>query len=54
MRRPRASSVYLHGMAGDLAEATEGEVALTPSDVLAQLGDAVLELTAKRKVEKES
>ncbi len=44
-------AVYLHGMAGDLAEATEGEVALTPSDVLAQLGDAVLELTARRKVE---
>jgi ADP-dependent NAD(P)H-hydrate dehydratase / NAD(P)H-hydrate epimerase len=44
-------AVYLHGMAGDLAEATEGEVALTPSDVLGQLGDAVLELTARRKVE---
>jgi ADP-dependent NAD(P)H-hydrate dehydratase / NAD(P)H-hydrate epimerase len=45
-------AVYLHGMAGDLAEATEGEVALIPSDVLAQLGDAVLELTARRKVER--
>jgi len=44
-------AVYLHGMAGDLAEAIEGEVALTPSDVLGQLGDAVLELTARRKVE---
>jgi len=33
-------------------EAAEGEVALTPSDVVAQLGDAVLELTARRKVEK--
>ena len=42
-------AVYLHGMAGDLAEATEGEVALTPSDVLAQLGDAVLELTATQE-----
>ena len=45
-------AVYLHGLAGDLADAAEGEVALTPSDVLAQLGDAVLELTARRKVEK--
>ena len=26
-------AVYLHGLAGDLAEAAEGEVALTPSDV---------------------
>ena len=41
--------VYLHGSAGDLAEASEGEVALTASDVLAHLGDAVLELTARRK-----
>jgi NAD(P)H-hydrate epimerase len=47
-----ALAVYLHGLAGDLAEAAEGEVALTPSDVLSQLGDAVLELTARRKVEK--
>ncbi len=47
-------SVYLHGMAGDLAEASEGEVSLTPSDVVAHLGDAVLELTARRKVERES
>ena len=46
-------AVYLHGMAGDLAEAAEGEVALTPSDVLAHLGDAVLELTARRKVERD-
>jgi NAD(P)H-hydrate epimerase len=42
--------VYLHGSAGDLAEAAEGEVALTATDVLAHLGDAVLELTARRKV----
>jgi hypothetical protein len=42
---------YLHGMAGDLAEADEGEVAMTASDVLTHLGDAVLELTARRRVE---
>jgi NAD(P)H-hydrate epimerase len=41
--------VYLHGTAGDLAEAAEGEVALIASDVIAHLGDAVLELTAKRR-----
>ena len=45
-------AVYLHGLAGDLADAAEGEVALIPSDVLAQLGDAVMELTARRKVER--
>jgi hydroxyethylthiazole kinase-like uncharacterized protein yjeF len=45
-------AVYLHGTAGDLADAAEGEVALTPSDVIGQLGDAVLELTARRKVER--
>jgi len=41
--------VFLHGAAGDLAEASEGEVALTASDVLAHLGDAVLELTARKR-----
>ena len=42
-------AVYLHGTAGDLAEADEGDVALTASDVAAHLGDAVLELTARRR-----
>ena len=46
-------AVYLHGTAGDLAEADEGEVALLPSDIAARLGDAVLELTARRRVKKE-
>jgi ADP-dependent NAD(P)H-hydrate dehydratase / NAD(P)H-hydrate epimerase len=41
--------VYLHGHAGDLAEADEGEVALTASDVLHHLGDAVLEISAERR-----
>ena len=45
-------AVYLHGMAGDLAESAEGEVALMPSDLVAHIGDAILELTAKRKVER--
>jgi hydroxyethylthiazole kinase-like uncharacterized protein yjeF len=42
--------VYLHGSAGDLAEAAEGELALTASDVLAHVGDAVMELTARKRV----
>jgi NAD(P)H-hydrate epimerase len=43
-------AVYLHGMAGDLAEAEEGEVSLTSADVAGHLGDAVMELTGRRKV----
>jgi hydroxyethylthiazole kinase-like uncharacterized protein yjeF len=46
-------AVYLHGAAGDLAEADEGEVALTAGDVATRLGDAVLELTARRRVNRE-
>jgi NAD(P)H-hydrate epimerase len=42
--------VYLHGLAGDLTEADEGEVAMTAGDLAAHLGDAVLELTARRRV----
>jgi hydroxyethylthiazole kinase-like uncharacterized protein yjeF len=43
-------AVYLHGMAGDLAEADEGEVAMTSADVAGHLGDAIMELTARRRV----
>src|SRR6266851_4994845 len=43
-------AVYLHGMAGDLAEADEGEVSMTAGDVVAHLGDAIMELTGRRKV----
>jgi ADP-dependent NAD(P)H-hydrate dehydratase / NAD(P)H-hydrate epimerase len=43
-------AVYLHGLAGDLAEADEGEVAMTSTDVAGHLGDAILELTARRRV----
>ena len=42
-------AVYLHGLAGDLAEADEGEVGMIAGDILGRLGDAVLELTARRK-----
>src|SRR5437899_2144948 len=44
-------AVYLHGMAGDLADADEGEVAMTSADLAGHIGDAILELTARRKVE---
>lgn len=47
-------AVYLHGAAGDLAEADEGEVALTAGNMADRLGDAVLELTARRRVKRES
>ncbi|MEQ1572761.1 MAG: NAD(P)H-hydrate dehydratase [Vicinamibacterales bacterium] len=38
-------AVFLHGAAGDLAEASEGQVAMTAMDVLAHLGDALSRLT---------
>lgn len=43
-------AVYLHGAAGELADADEGEVSMTASDLAAHLGDALLELTARRRV----
>src|SRR6185295_4501514 len=43
-------AVYLHGMAGDLAEADESEVSLTAGDVAGHIGDAIMELTARRKI----
>jgi NAD(P)H-hydrate epimerase len=46
-------AVYLHGSAGDLAEADEGELALLPTDIAAHLGDAVLELTARKRIKRE-
>jgi ADP-dependent NAD(P)H-hydrate dehydratase / NAD(P)H-hydrate epimerase len=42
-------AVYLHGAAGDLAEADEGEVSLVAGDLVGRIGDAILELTARRK-----
>jgi NAD(P)H-hydrate epimerase len=42
-------AVYLHGLAGDLTEADEGEIAMTAGDLVARLGDAVLDLTARRR-----
>ncbi len=42
-------AVYLHGAAGDLAEADEGEVSLVATDLVARISDAILELTSRRK-----
>jgi len=47
-------AVYLHGTAGDLAEADEGDVALVAGDLATRLGDAVLELTARRRQKRET
>jgi ADP-dependent NAD(P)H-hydrate dehydratase / NAD(P)H-hydrate epimerase len=37
-------AVFLHGAAGDLAEADEGQVSMTATDVLSYLGDALNKL----------
>jgi NAD(P)H-hydrate epimerase len=39
-------AVYLHGLAGDLAAAERGQVALIAGDLIDRLGAAVLDLTA--------
>src|SRR5207248_777194 len=44
-------AVFLHGAAGDLAEADEGQVAMTATDVLAHLGGALTRLTNPEKSE---
>jgi len=38
-------AVYLHGLAGDLAAADEGETAMTATDLADRIGGAILELT---------
>jgi hydroxyethylthiazole kinase-like uncharacterized protein yjeF len=47
-------AVYVHGTAGDLAEADEGELSMTASDLAEHIGDAILELTARRTTKSES
>jgi len=42
-------AVYLHGLAGDLSEADEGETAMIAGDIITRIGDAVSELTARRR-----
>jgi len=47
-------AVYLHGAAGELADADEGEVSMTAGDLAEHIGDAILELTARRRVVQKS
>ena len=42
-------AVYLHGLAGDLAETDEGATGMVASDILNRLGEAAVDLTARRK-----
>jgi NAD(P)H-hydrate epimerase len=43
-------AVYLHGSAGELADADSGEVAMTAGDLVDHIGDAILEVSARRRV----
>ena len=47
-------AVYLHGSAGDLAAAEEGDVALIASDIGTHLGSALQELLGRRHPKSES
>jgi NAD(P)H-hydrate epimerase len=40
-------AVYLHGLAGNLSATESGEVALVAGDIVAHLGEAVLDLTRR-------
>jgi NAD(P)H-hydrate epimerase len=42
-------AVFLHGAAGDIAEGNEGQVAMTATDLVGYLGDALNQLTGKGK-----
>jgi NAD(P)H-hydrate epimerase len=42
-------AVYLHGVAGDLAEAAGSDVSLIATDVIARLGEAISELTGRKR-----
>jgi len=44
-------AVFLHGAAGDLAETSHGQVAMTATDLVARLGEALHELTSSDKDE---
>ncbi|MBA3271865.1 MAG: NAD(P)H-hydrate dehydratase [Acidobacteria bacterium] len=43
-------AVYLHGAAGELADADQGEVSMTAGDLADHISDAILELTARKRV----
>ena len=40
----------MHGAAGELSDADEGEVSMTAGDLVAHIGEALLELTARGRV----
>lgn len=40
-------AMYLHGLAGELADADEGDVAMVAGDIVRHIGDAVQDLTAR-------
>jgi NAD(P)H-hydrate epimerase len=42
-------AVFLHGAAGDLAETHDGQVAMTATDLLSQLGEALKQLTGAKE-----
>mgnify|MGYP002631739268 CR=1 FL=1 len=42
-------AVFLHGAAGDLAEGSHGQVAMTATDLVARLGDALNQLAGRDK-----
>src|SRR5436190_6652999 len=42
-------AVFLHGVAGDIAESVEGQVSMTATDILAVIGDALHQLTGKNQ-----
>jgi ADP-dependent NAD(P)H-hydrate dehydratase / NAD(P)H-hydrate epimerase len=44
-------AVYLHGLAGDQAEAHNGEVAMTALDLADHIGAAVIDLTGRRRAD---
>jgi NAD(P)H-hydrate repair Nnr-like enzyme with NAD(P)H-hydrate dehydratase domain len=44
-------AVFLHGTAGDLAETECGQVAMTATDLLDHLGDAVASLLNRARAE---
>ena len=42
-------AVFLHGVAGDMAEASEGQVSMIATDLVNLLGEALTQLTSPQK-----
>ena len=47
-------AVYVHGMAGDIAEVDKGEISMSASDLTDHLGTALLDLSSSNQIEDES